>query len=186
MQIFRNADDIRYRRVTPTEAASEKCHRCKRGTVNHAVMAGGEVSYYACARHGVEEAKAFGATPATSVDTPAPKAASKAPEPPKDDGWANYKRVALHTYRCTACKQQWAENEDQDGEGPRCPRCGVGGVRDGDVAGYADVSSTSGKEGQVAGYITVLFFKPPAQRGADTLVLRGYEAPYGVKKESKR
>lgn len=126
-RVFKDADNTRYRRPCPCEVTNT-CHSCKRGKISQAVLGGdGEVAYYACSAHGLEDAAAWApleapASPKDSKTTRAAKAAQAAPVALASVYPIEWTRSELYFATCRGCQVSWATTEDKPPR--RCPACG--------------------------------------------------------------
>lgn len=111
--VLRDEDDNLYRRLCECER-SKSCHACTKGIVVSAnLSASGEVSSYACKRHGNPGARAWGEAPKAEAHQPSakdnkpakaskPDRAQKAAENPNDVKAAD---LPVYACRCPACER---------------------------------------------------------------------------------
>lgn len=145
-KVLRDEDDTRYRRLCPCEVLND-CHRCKRGKVTHALLTRtGEVSEYACSKHGSPDASDWlplGAPPVSKGRALAEEAVAaklkgiaeakaparegkratepkKEPSPPASPHGLLTEELPLRDAQCAPCSLRLLTSLST----PHCPQCG--------------------------------------------------------------
>lgn len=186
-RVFKDVDDTRYRKPCPCEVTNP-CFKCKRGKISQAVLGGdGEVAYYACSAHGLEDAAAWAPleAPAASKDSKTAKASkgASAPGAPVASVYPiEWTRTELYFATCRGCQVSWATTEA--GPPRHCPGCGGDKYDLHPEQGAVDTRAAVGPLRTVWTLIvttpvgvdpTALLFKPLLNKTGD-------EESYGVKK----